>query len=453
MSRSRASACELNIDGLVGPTHNYGGLSYGNVASQNNSQVASNPREAARQGLAKMKALMDMGFAQAVLAPQERPDVQALRGCGFSGSDAQVIEKAARDAMPLLIASCSASSMWTANAATVSPSADTADGRVHFTAANLNCKFHRSIEHPTTSRVLAAMFAEERYFAHHAALPAVSQFGDEGAANHTRFCRDYGEPGVEFFVFGRSAFDLRLPSPQRYPARQALEASQAVARLHGLNDSAVVFAQQNPAVVDQGVFHNDVIAVGNGQVLFHHEDAFLDSPRVIGELHDKLARLGGDLRPVCVPRQALPVEDAVRSYLFNSQLLTRADGRMLLVVPEECRGNPRVWAYLQTLLGSDGPIAEVRAFDLKQSMQNGGGPACLRLRVALQAEELAAMNPGVMLTPALYQRLLQWVDQHYRDRLSESDLADPQLLNECRTALDELTQILGLGAVYPFQLN
>ena len=128
MSLHGASACELNIDGLVGPTHNYGGLSYGNVASQNNCQVASNPREAARQGLAKMKALMDMGFAQAVLAPQERPDVQALRACGFSGSDAQVIEKAAREAMPLLVASCSASSMWTANAATVSPSADTADG-------------------------------------------------------------------------------------------------------------------------------------------------------------------------------------------------------------------------------------------------------------------------------------------------------------------------------------
>ncbi|YCH23229.1 N-succinylarginine dihydrolase [Pseudomonas sp. D1-3] len=450
---SRPTSCELNIDGLVGPTHNYGGLSHGNVASQSNCQVASNPREAARQGLAKMKALMDMGFAQAVLAPQERPDVQALRSCGFTGSDAQVIEKAAREAMPLLVASCSASSMWTANAATVSPSADTADGRVHFTAANLNCKFHRSIEHPTTSRVLAAIFADERYFAHHGALPAVSQFGDEGAANHTRFCRDYGERGVEFFVFGRSAFDLRLPAPQRYPARHTLEASQAVARLHGLADDAVVFAQQNPAVVDQGVFHNDVIAVGNGQVLFHHEDAFLDSERVVGELGDKLARLGGQLQPVCVPRHVLAVEDAVRSYLFNSQLLSRADGRMLLVVPEECRGNPRVWAYLETLLGSNGPIAEVRAFDLKQSMQNGGGPACLRLRVALQAEELAAMNPGVMMTPGLYERLLQWVDRHYRDRLSEQDLADPQLLDECRTALDELTKILDLGAVYPFQLT
>jgi succinylarginine dihydrolase len=182
------SAHEVNFDGLVGPTHNYGGLSYGNVASQSNSQAVSSPKEAALQGLAKMKALMDMGFQQGVLAPQERPNVAALRSLGFAGTDAQVIEKAARDAMPLLAACSSASSMWTANACTVSPSADTADGRVHFTAANLNCKFHRSIEHPTTSRVLGAMFADERHFAHHAALPAVAQFGDEGAANHTRFC-------------------------------------------------------------------------------------------------------------------------------------------------------------------------------------------------------------------------------------------------------------------------
>ncbi len=174
---------EVNFDGLVGPTHNYGGLSYGNVASQSNSQQASNPREAALQGLAKMKALMEMGFVQGVFAPQERPDVAALRRLGFVGSDAQVIEQAAKQAMPLLVASCSASSMWVANAGTVSPSADTADGRVHFTAANLNCKYHRSIEHPTTSRVLGAMFADDQYFAHHAALPAVAQFGDEGAAN------------------------------------------------------------------------------------------------------------------------------------------------------------------------------------------------------------------------------------------------------------------------------
>jgi succinylarginine dihydrolase len=444
-------SCEVNFDGLVGPTHNYGGLSYGNVASQNNSQQSANPREAALQGLAKMKALMDMGFTQGVLAPQERPDVAALRRLGFAGNDAQVIEQAARQAMPLLVASCSASSMWVANAATVSPSADTADGRVHFTAANLNCKYHRSIEHPTTSRILGAMFADAEHFAHHPALPAVAQFGDEGAANHTRFCRDYGQAGVEFFVFGRSAFDTRYPAPQKYPARQTLEASRAVARLHGLNDQGVVYAQQNPAVIDQGVFHNDVIAVGNGEVLFYHEDAFLDSDRVITELRDKLAAAGGQFQPICVPRAEVSVDDAVRSYLFNSQLLSRADGSMLLIVPQECQANEQVWRYLQSLTAGAGPINEVKVFDLKQSMRNGGGPACLRLRVALNETELAAVNPGVILTVPLYDTLTQWVDRHYRDRMSESDLADPQLLNECRTALDELTQILKLGAVYPFQ--
>ncbi|WP_165679104.1 N-succinylarginine dihydrolase, partial [Metapseudomonas otitidis] len=298
-----------------------------------------------------------------------------------------------------------------------------------------------------------AMFADERHFAHHAALPAVAQFGDEGAANHTRFCKGYGEAGVEFFVFGRSAFDSRFPAPSRYPARQTLEASQAVARLHGLSEAGVVYAQQNPAVIDQGVFHNDVIAVGNGEVLFHHQDAFLETDKVLAELHDKLGRVGGRFQAVCVPREAVTVEDAVRSYLFNSQLLSRADGSMLLIVPEECRNNARVWHYLQTLTAEDGPIREVKVFDLKQSMQNGGGPACLRLRVALKDNELAAVNPGVILTPSLYDTLTAWVEKHYRDRLSESDLADPQLLTECRTALDELTQILKLGAVYPFQLN
>ncbi|MEN4828568.1 N-succinylarginine dihydrolase [Pseudomonas sp. P39-UII1] len=442
---------EVNFDGLVGPTHNYGGLSYGNVASQSNSQQGSSPREAARQGLAKMKALADMGFKQGVLAPQERPDVAALRRLGFSGSDAEVIQRAAKEAMPLLVASCSASSMWVANAATVSPSADTADGRVHFTAANLNCKYHRSIEHPTTSRVLAAMFDNDRHFAHHPALPAVAQFGDEGAANHTRFCRSYGEAGVEFFVYGRSAFDSRYPAPQKYPARQTLEASQAVARLHGLSDDGVVYAQQNPAVIDQGVFHNDVIAVGNGEVLFYHEDAFLETDAVLGQLQAKLASKGGNFQAIRVPRAKVAVEDAVRSYLFNSQLLSREDGSMLLVVPEECRNNERVWAYLQQLASQGGAVQEVKVFDLKQSMQNGGGPACLRLRVALKESELAVVNPGVIMTAPLYDTLLQWVDKHYRDRLGEADLADPQLLVECRTALDELTQILKLGSVYPFQ--
>ena len=226
-----------------------------------------------------------------------------------------------------------------------------------------------------------------------------------------------------------------------------------MARLHGLSEAGVVFAQQNPAVIDQGVFHNDVIAVGNGELLFHHEDAFLNTDQVLAELHGKLQARGAQFQSICVPRDQVAVEDAVRSYLFNSQLLSRADGSMLLIVPEECRSNPRVWQYLQSLTACGGPVREVKVFDLKQSMQNGGGPACLRLRVALKETELAAVNPGVIMTPALYGTLTRWVSKHYRDALRESDLADPQLLLECRTALDELTQILKLGAVYPFQIN
>ena len=441
---------EVNFDGLVGPTHNYGGLSYGNVASQSNSQQCSNPREAARQGLAKMKALSDMGFKQGVLAPQERPDVAALRRLGFSGSDAEVIRRAAQEAMPLLVASCSASSMWVANAATVSPSADTADGRVHFTAANLNCKYHRSIEHPTTSRVLAAMFADEQVFAHHQALPAVAQFGDEGAANHNRLGGDYGKRSVQMFVYGRQEFGGEI-APTRYPARQTREAGEAIARLHQLDEQHTVFVQQNPAVIDQGVFHNDVIAVSNQNVLFHHQQAFYQQQQALDEVRRKMASLDSELVAIEVPTERVSVADAVATYLFNSQILTKPNGNMMIVVPEESRQHRGVWGYLSEMVASGGPIDEIKVFDLRESMRNGGGPACLRLRVALNEQELRAVNPRVMMNDTLFVTLNDWVDRYYRDRLTQNDLADPQLLREGRDALDTLTTILGLGSVYPFQ--
>lgn len=441
-------AFEANFDGLVGPTHNYAGLSFGNVASQRNQAAPSNPRLAALQGLAKMKALHDMGMVQGVLAPQERPDIHTLRRLGFTGTDAQVLSQARAQVPRILAACCSASSMWTANAATVSPSADTLDRRVHFTPANLTNKFHRAIEHETTGRILKAVFPDPRHFVHHQALPGVEHFGDEGAANHTRFCQQYGESGVEFFVYGRHAFDDSRPRPQRYPARQTLEASQAIARRHKLNGDEVVYAQQNPAVIDQGVFHNDVIAVGNRNLLFCHEQAFLDQDKVKSRLQRALK---GEFHIVEAPTSQVSVEDAVTSYLFNSQLISRDDGSMTLLLPEECRQNPRVWDYLNQVVSDENPIRELQVMDLKQSMSNGGGPACLRLRVVLNEQELKATNQAAILDEQLYQRLHQWIIRHYRDELHEKDLADPQLLMESRTALDELTRILNLGSVYPFQ--
>lgn len=444
---SAAFALEANFDGLVGPTHNYAGLAHGNVASARNADKPSNPRDAALQGLAKMRALAALGLPQGVLPPQERPHIPTLKALGFTGRDADVLTRAAREAPGLLAAASSASSMWTANAATVSPAADTADGRVHFTPANLASHLHRSLEPATTARVLAATFSDARHFAHHAPLPATPATGDEGAANHTRLCLDYGAPGVELFVYGAGA--ETEPKPQRYPARQTRAACEAVARLHQLDARATVFAQQQPEAIDAGVFHNDVIAVGNRELLFAHEDAFLQPDALFKTLR---AQLPG-VKIVQVARTAVGVADAVGSYLFNSQLVCLPEqAGHTLVCAQECEENPRVWAYIQQLLADPAcPIDAVRVFDLRQSMHNGGGPACLRLRVVLTEAQRTAVNAASWITAERATALEDWVRRHYRDRIVLADLADPTLLDETRTALDRLTQLLGLGSIYDFQ--
>lgn len=439
---------EINFDGLPGPTHNYSGLATGNLASERYRSLASNPRAAALQGLAKMKALGDRGFAQAVLPPHERPDMRALRTLGFAGGDVQVLSRAAREAPQLLAACSSAAAMWAANAATVSPSADAADGRVHFTPANLAAHFHRALEAPTTTRVLRAIFSDPAYFAVHDALPATREFGDEGAANHIRLAADPAAAGIEFFVYGRAAFDAALPAPTRFAARQTREASEAVARRHALASERTLYAQQNPEAIDKGVFHNDVVAVGSGAVLFCHERAYVNQEAVLSALAKSIGR---DFTPIVVRDEEVSLERAVATYLFNSQLIERADGGMLLVAPSECAEDIAVATLLERLVTGGGPIREVLTFDLKQSMQNGGGPACLRLRVALTPAERDAIRAPIWLDEALHAALVAWVERHYRDRLLPADLADPALLDESRRALDELSQLLGLGAVYPFQ--
>ncbi len=440
------TAREVNFDGLVGPTHNYAGLALGNLASLANRGQVSSPRAAVLQGLAKMRRLTELGLPQALLPPQERPDVATLRRLGFGGNDHAVIESAARRAPALLAACSSAASMWVANAATVSPSADTADSRVHFTPANLASSFHRRLEPQTTAQLLRVLFPDQNHFVHHEPLPGGIHFGDEGAANHTRLGHDPGVSGVELFVYGRSAATDALPG--HFPTRQTRAASEAITRLHGLAEERVVFAQQHPAAIDAGVFHNDVIAVGNDELLFCHQRSWLDQAQVLDQLQ---RRASGWLQVIQVTEDDVSLDEAVQTYLFNSQLVTLPYGGMALIVPAECAARPRVKAYLDGLLAADNPVREVCYLNLRESMRNGGGPACLRLRVVLTETELAAINPAVFLDNARYEQLVAWVDRHYRDRLAPADLADPKLLTECRTALDELTQLLKLGPVYPFQ--
>lgn len=452
----QSSAREANFDGLVGPTHSYAGLSYGNVASMSHRFLPANPREAALQGLRKARRLAELGFVQGLLAPQERPNLFALKQLGFTGaSEADILAKAYKLAPEILAACSSASSMWTANAATVCPSSDAKDGRVHFTPANLNDKLHRALETQTTAKILRSVFPDERFFCHHEALPQTASLGDEGAANHTRLCAQYGAPGLQIFVYGRSSLDSGAALPSTFPARQTREASEAVARLHQISAKQLMFVQQNPKVIDAGAFHNDVVAVGNQAIVFHHELAFLDSKRQIHEMSERFIELcQAELQVLTVSQDEVSLADAIKSYLFNSQLLTLASGRSLLIAPQECENTPSVRSYLTQLSErKESPIERIEFMDLRQSMRNGGGPACLRLRVVLSDDELEAVNNFCLVKEQSVAVLEAWVNRHYRDRLVLEDLCDPQLLVESRQALDELTQIMHLGSIYPFQLE
>jgi succinylarginine dihydrolase len=440
---------EYNFDGLVGPTHHYGGLSHGNPASMENRSLVSHPRLAVRQGLTKMRCLFELGIGQALIPPLHRPQLGMLRRVGFTGTDQQVIERAWRDAPELFSASFSASGMWTANAATVAPSCDTADGRAHLTPANLIANPHRAFEAEETANLLQVLFPEPELFVHHAPLPRTLAFGDEGAANHSRLAGATGQSGIHLFVYGREYF--RHTRPTYFPQRQTLEASQAIARLHRLDSDQLFFAQQDPESIEAGAFHQDVIATAHNQLLLYHQRAFVEPERLIEQLSSTFAKT--QERPLCAIKiDQFSLKEAVASYFFNSQIVTVPDGTMVLIAPEECRQIPAVHLTIQQLQADPScPIARALFLNLRESMKNGGGPACLRNRVVLNETERAAVPPKIFLDRQSFADLENWADRRYRESVVLRDFLDPLFRNEIEAALDELTQILNLGSIYAFQ--
>lgn len=409
---------EINFDGIVGPSHNYAGLSLGNLASAGHAGDVSYPRAAALQGVAKMRHNLGLGLVQGFLLPLPRPNAAFLGAVGADGSEDR----------RLLAAAWSASAMWTANAATVSPGPDTADGRCHLTAANLVTMPHRSQEWPDTARQLRLAFASARHFAVHDAVPPC--FGDEGAANHMRMSAGHAAPGLEIFVYGTTG--------GAFPARQHEQASRAVARLHGLDPARVLFVEQNPAAIAAGAFHNDVVAVANERVLFTHEQAFADPAGAYGAIRDKLP----EAEFVVVPSAAVSLADAIRSYLFNAQLLTLPTGEMALVIPTEAADHPRVHAWLMDMLASNGPIRRVLPVDVRQSMANGGGPACLRLRVVADP---ATVDPRFLLDTAKATRIEAVIAAHWPETIAPDQLGDDALAARVIAARGTLLDALDLS--------
>ncbi|MEM7628757.1 MAG: N-succinylarginine dihydrolase [Planctomycetota bacterium] len=442
---------EVNFDGLVAPSHNYAGLAPGNLSSQTNAGAISSPRTAALQGISKMRAVRAMGLTQGVLPPLQRPDLGFLRSLGFGGDDAAVLEGAHREAPDLLACAWSASAMWAANAATVTPSVDADDGRCHLTPANLVSNTHRSLEPPAMTRLLRAIFHDRDRFAVHDPLLPQTRFADEGAANHVRFAPDHGEAGVHLFCFG---FDPAHPGrhrPARFRARQSLDASRAIARRHGVDPARTVFAQQHPAAVDAGVFHNDVISTGDGLTFLTHERAFIEQDLVLDGLRRALSPHG--LTVITATDADFSLEDAVASYLFNAQLLTTPAGRVL-VAPTETRDHPRVGPWVAEMIaagGANGPIARVEYLDVRESMRNGGGPACLRLRVVLTPDELAGVHDPCLVDDARLDALEALVGEAWPESIAPGELRDHRLVRHCLDALDRLASLLQLPGVSPAQ--
>jgi len=409
---------EINFDGIVGPSHNYAGLSLGNIASASHGGDPSFPRAAALQGLAKMRGNMERGLAQGFLLPLPRPNAGLLERLAVdAGSD-----------RALLAAAWSASSMWTANAATVSPAPDTADGRCHLTPANLVTMLHRAQEWPDTQAQLKIAFGDERHFQVHDAVPP--SFGDEGAANHMRLTESHDAPGVEVFVYGRPG--------GRFPARQHEQASRAVARLHGLDPQRCVFIEQSPVAIEAGAFHNDVVAVANETVLFAHEQAFADRE----DAYEALLAAFPKLHAIEVPASAVSLEEAIRTYLFNAQLVSQPDGGMALVVPGECWESESVRGWCEEMLATNGPIREVIPVDVRQSMANGGGPACLRLRVVADP---ATVDARFLLDEAKAQRIEAVIAEMWPERIDPADIGTERLAHSVVEAREALLSVLSLG--------
>lgn len=409
---------EINFDGIVGPSHNYAGLSLGNLAATRSAGRVAYPRAAALEGVAKMRANLTLGLAQGLFVPHRRPARDWLAELGVDPATAN----------PALLANAmSASSMWSANAATVSPAPDTADGRCHLTVANLRTMPHRSHEWPETLAQLRLAFAHPTFAVH---APVPHAFGDEGAANHMRIGLAHAARCTEIFIYGHSG------GP--FPARQHVEASHAVARLNALEPADTLFVAQSQAAIAAGAFHNDVVAVANETVLFAHEQAFEDRHAFYAALHARQP----DAQIVEVPAAAVSLADAIASYLFNAQLVTLPTSGMALILPAEACETPTVRIWLQHMIAGNGPIRRLEVVDVRQSMANGGGPACLRLRVVADP---ANVDPRFMADVAKLDRIAEVVEAAWPERIGPDDLGDAEMIAQIEHARAMLLRTLNLA--------
>ncbi len=401
---------EVQCDGLVGPSHHYGGLAQGNIASTKNKNIVSNPKKAALQGLEKMKFVASLGVKQIIIPPHPRPNMSFLQ-------------------KGLISEAYSAANMWVANMATISPTPDTQDGGLHITPANLISNEHRKQEDDFSYKLLKKIFGEIANI--HQPLRGELRLADEGAANHMRLCESHGKSGVNIFVYGREFDNKQDILPVKYQPRQTKEAFCAISESHKLSDDNTVFIKQNPEAIDAGVFHNDVIAMSNENLLIYHEKAFVDSDAKIAEIKAKFGN--SELNIMCISEKELPIAMAVKSYFFNSQILSLPNGEMAIIAPKESEDIEITKKLFDKIISdSDNSVAEVHYFNLRESMQNGGGPACLRLRVVMNDDDFDEIPQEFIYTEKLHKILSNIIENKYPDYITANSLKNKNFIAICK---------------------
>jgi succinylarginine dihydrolase len=428
---------EIQIDGFIGPTHHFGGLGVGNVASQQSQWRTSHPRSAGLEGLAKMEQVASLGVPQFFLPPLIRPDWQFLEQHGYRGERSDILKRCGDENPQLLSAAYSSSFMWTANSATTASGVDTRDGRSHAVVANLCASLHRGIEARGRWQQLKDWTKGVEGIEIHEPLEAESALRDEGAANHMRLCDSSGIlAGLHLFVHEPTA-DLKQVGAPKFRSRQGKRASEKVADILQLPDARRLFLEQTRLAIDAGVFHNDVIATSHRDLLVCHEDAFVDQQQSLSRICDAFSRCTGEtLHVIEVPRSKLPLGEAVRTYLFNSQIVTGLDHRMHLICPSQCSESTAARSLVDAWIAApNNPIHDVTYVPLSESMANGGGPACLRLRWTLPESVLNSRMSVWRWTPERGEQLRNWVERYYVERLSYADFQRLEFAEQATAAV------------------
>jgi succinylarginine dihydrolase len=185
------------------------------------------------------------------------------------------------------------------------------------------------------------------------------------------------------------------------------------------------------------------VAVANEQLLFTHEQAFADKDAFYADLRAALPCV--DI--IEVPASAVSLSDAIKSYLFNAQLVTLPDGGMALILPTEARDTPSVWTWLEQMIASNGPIRQLVPVDVRQSMANGGGPACLRLRVVADPADI---DPRFLVDEAELDGIATIVSQYWPESIAPQDLSDTRLIARIEQSWLTLVDHLQLsGDLFP----